>query len=373
MPDPKLQSYLAQHYLSGPKADAILARNEDGHKKKKKKRQRQDEALGSNGLTFRDDDDSWKAETNQEDEDVLRPQLVASGSGTNTKGFKKLWSKEGEAEASPDTDAVSTPRLPDHAEAATATVMKAGLRSKAEMRAARQAREARREQEAAEQAMREQASCSAQKTDANDSNVEQQTVYRDRSGRRIDVAEEDAALRAAEETAERRRKERETWGQGLIQRQARDQAAAELDRIRQSKIERRADDRDLNQHLREQQRSDDPALAFITKKRSKAPQVPKYKGPYPPNRFNIAPGYRWDGVDRSNGFEKMLFQRKNTLARQNAEARGTLLISRSAHVLLWTFTDMSSSSRLWHSVGPVRHVTIKVMTPHTVAQGRISL
>ena len=51
-----------------------------------------------------------------------------------------------------------------------------------------------------------------------------------------------------------------------------------------------------------------------------APAYPKCPHPFAPNRYGIPPGYRWDGVDRSTGFENKWFQAINTRGRRTGEA-----------------------------------------------------
>ncbi|XP_061175983.1 BUD13 homolog [Saccostrea echinata] len=101
------------------------------------------------------------------------------------------------------------------------------------------------------------------------------------------------------------------WGKGI--KQTENRAAKLEDHLYEMSkpLARARDDKDLDAMLKDMERADDPMLAFIKKKKSNnktKKELPKYKGPPPPpNRFGIMPGYRWDGVDRSNGFERSIY------------------------------------------------------------------
>ena len=41
--------------------------------------------------------------------------------------------------------------------------------------------------------------------------------------------------------------------------------------------------------------------------------LPKCKFPSTVNRFGVEPGHRWDGVDRSNGYERRRIEKENSI------------------------------------------------------------
>lgn len=140
-----------------------------------------------------------------------------------------------------------------------------------------------------------------------------------RRGRRArDAAAEDPEEQKRKEAHEKKKKELyDRWGKGLKQLEDQQVRHAEMSHEAAKPVARYANDEDLDRHLREQEHADDPMLQYMKEKRKKLeqqsnkPVMPKYSGSYPENRFGIRPGYRWDGVDRSNGYEQRWFNKQN--------------------------------------------------------------
>lgn len=141
-----------------------------------------------------------------------------------------------------------------------------------------------------------------------------ETVFRDKSGRKRDLAQERLEQKQKDEAKAERDEQYARWGKGLAQGRQQQQNVEDAIKEMQKPLARYIDDQDLDRMLREQEREGDPMADFIKKRKAKEnkekKEKPRYNGPAPPlNRFNIWPGHRWDGVDRSNGFEQQRFAR----------------------------------------------------------------
>ena len=81
-----MQRYLAEKYMSGPKADAILARDQAAKKKKRKQATSNNTSNSSGNIAIVDDDAGWVCpiKVNTDDEDDVKKAVVASD-----QSFKK--------------------------------------------------------------------------------------------------------------------------------------------------------------------------------------------------------------------------------------------------------------------------------------------
>lgn len=314
-----LADYLAKNYLS---ADT----------KPSKKRKRKD-ASKRQGITFEDDDDStsWNNASQQREEDDGAPVIVGEGlpTGINKPAKKANWIKIG-ASAPTDSDQAAADAILADAQAESnaraledddapaivgadgggpegpmmASGAMAGLQTAEQVTAA-----LKRKEKAERKAMKEAGmDPSAGKA--------QETIYRDASGRRIDIAMKRAEMRAKAEEEERKKVEELENRKGDVQRREKEERKQALEDAKVMGVARYADDKDLNEELKEVERWNDPMAKMVSTSKSKGKKGKKaagktYQGAFEPNRYGIKPGWRWDGVDRSNGFEKKWFAARN--------------------------------------------------------------
>jgi pre-mRNA-splicing factor CWC26 len=145
----------------------------------------------------------------------------------------------------------------------------------------------------------------------------QETVYRDASGRIINIAMKRAEARRAADAEAKKKADEADAVRGDAQIEMREQRKRELEDAKYMTVARGEDDVAMNDELKERDRWNDPAAKFLstTKKSAGGPRSkggkPTYQGAFQPNRYGIRPGHRWDGVDRSNGFEAKWFAARN--------------------------------------------------------------
>lgn len=118
-----------------------------------------------------------------------------------------------------------------------------------------------------------------------------ETIYRDSSGRIIDIKQKQADLEA----------------QRLEQSQK-----SEIKEVRTSLKEQTKQEHEIFKP--KSNNFEDPMNSFAEKQEKEDTEKMKYiydKGVNVPNRFDIPAGYFWDGIDRSNGFEELMIRKQN--------------------------------------------------------------
>lgn len=298
-----LAEYLAKNYLT---ADAP---------KKKSTKKRKRKGTPSSGLIIADDDaPGWddKAANNPSDDDEA-PTVLGGVAKALKKSTTSNWKTVVEAAETAAADAIlasntdgqpedDAPTVADDSSVAKmSSGAHAGLQTGAQVAAQlAAAKEAERQRFLA--------------ADPAETGRGQETIYRDASGRIVNIAMQRAEARKKMQEEEEKAQREKELQKGDVQRIQAVERAKQLEDAKYMTLSRYADDKELNEELKEQDRWNDPAAAFLTKKKGAARSKtgrPAYMGAAAPNRFGIRPGHRWDGVDRGNGFEVKWFQAQN--------------------------------------------------------------
>ncbi|KAL1881591.1 Pre-mRNA-splicing factor cwc26 [Paecilomyces lecythidis] len=322
MPSSSLADYLAKNYLT---ADPVPERP-----KKKRKKTKQQPSDADEGLIIADDDPpdlrTATTTTGQEDEDS--PYVVNANSAEFRRAKKSSWKTVGGPTSSSSDQAAADAIL---ASAAAESAARRDANEDEDAPAIADAEEdhgprmesgARAGLQTAEQTAAMMKALEKRKKAESDAYLKQagkdaaglqETIYRDASGRIINVAMKRAEARRAEEEKKAKEEAAKETLLGDVQRREREARKEQIREARAMPLARTINDEDLNEELRARDRWNDPAAQFLTSKKEgvSVSGKPLYKGAFQPNRYGIRPGHRWDGVDRSNGFEKEWFAARN--------------------------------------------------------------
>ncbi|QPG74943.1 hypothetical protein FOA43_002281 [Brettanomyces nanus] len=153
--------------------------------------------------------------------------------------------------------------------------------------------------------------------------AEVKTIYRDLSGQKIDSRDEKLQSNKKDKPTEKA--ERKEQLQNVNRSEAdvvrKLQELARLKKVKHEGLNLYENNSELNKKKKKDVKQEDPALLFdktikndYNKTRSarfvSITGRKLYKEGFPQNRFDIKPGWRWDGVDRSNGLENRWFKRQ---------------------------------------------------------------
>ncbi|XP_015785706.1 BUD13 homolog [Tetranychus urticae] len=245
-------------------------------------------------------------------EDVIdeRPLALKHKDGKNSK-WKPLHDDKDEDETSTDVPVKMRSVVGENKADIKKKKVNHGLTSAGEMREERKR-------------LKEEEARMLEKLDPQLTGKGAKSVYRDKKTGRVRDLEKEAARekeKEAKHAAERQKFKEKTAGLKQIEETKKriEDEAIEMEKP----LARYEDDADLEAHLKElcanRELHDDPMAAYFREKKQQKDKEDElsgdkksklvYKGsvPAPPNRFNIPPGHRWDGVNRSNGYEQKYF------------------------------------------------------------------
>ncbi|ERF69595.1 hypothetical protein EPUS_01925 [Endocarpon pusillum Z07020] len=337
-----LSTYLAKNYLTASNSSPT-----DLSSRPRKRRKKDESSSKNTGLIIADDDQdlALSKHTNTEIDDENPTFDINTRSAEFRRAKKNNWKTIG---APPPTDADQAAadlilanaakdsdvrRRQTEGEDAPAIAGETEDTEPQKVRGGIQTAEETAQLEAAAQARRAvdaKASKSMRKAEA------EETVYRDATGRRIDISMRRAEARAAEQEKLRQEKREKEEAMGDVQRREKEERKQAVEEARFLGVARYADDEGLNEEMKGVGRWGDPMAGYVSEKKTTKAHTGRgeggsaepmsttvasgqrrkeYPGAAAPNRYGIRPGWRWDGVDRGNGFEKEWFQARGRKSR----------------------------------------------------------